>query len=299
MKPYLRRTRQWLLMVPPFIATSLLTNIPTDAATLAFSESDIKFTNFSESVGRIELVNNADISGVANGGIFEGQNSASNNSTTSPPEVTSSAFSLAFGDNRDYQGTAQTQAQIVGNFDVDAGKLFSFDFAVKLNLETAIDNPLIEKAGARGNIYFLLFDTTNISPDSLNTLDDIFLSIDTGKLKYNPLEFFKLNGNLNTFGLQDFINYQQSTNIKVEQQLLKSDFGGINEIASASVRGSLQHQFKSKANVTLLALRRNQASVSIPEPALGIALILFAVIILFWLFLSRRGGSALRGFPPL
>lgn len=288
MKPYLQRTRQWLLMVPPFIATSILTNIPTDAATLAFSQSDIKFTNFSESVGRIELVNNADISGVANGGIFGGQNSASNNSTTSPPEVDSSAFSLAFGDSRDYKGTAHSQAQIVGNFDVDAGELFSFDFAVKLNLQTAIDNPLIEKAGARGNIYFLLFDTTNISPDSIKELEDSFSSIDTGKLKYNPLEYFKLNGNLNTFGLQDFINYQQSTNVKVSQQHLKSNFGGISEIASASVKGSLQHQFKSKANVTLLALRRNQTTVSIPEPALGIALIFFVLIILFTLFSRRR-----------
>jgi hypothetical protein len=287
MKPYLRLTRQWLLMVPPFIATSIFINIPTNAATLAFSESDIKFTNFSESIGRIELVNNADISGVANGGVFGGQNNASNNTTTSPPEVDSSAFSLAFGDNRDYEGTAQTQAKIVGNFDVDAGELFSFDFAVKLNIETAIDNPLIEKAGARGNIYFFLFETTNISPDGIQNLDDVFSSIDAG-VKYNPLEYFKLNGNLNTFGLEDFINYQQSTNIKVKQQLLQSDFGGISEFASASVRGSLQHQFKSKSNVTLLALRRNKASVSIPEPALGIALILFAIIILFALFSQRR-----------
>jgi hypothetical protein len=287
MKPYLRRTRQWLLMIPPFIATSILTSIPTDAATLAFSESDIKFTNFSESIGRIELVNNADISGVSNGGIFEGENSASNNSSTSPPEVTSSAFSLAFGDNRDYEGTAQTQAKIVGNFDVDAGELFSFDFATKLNLETGIDNPLIEKAGARGNIYFFLFNTADISQGGIN-LDDIFLSIDTGKLKYNPLEFFKLNGNLNTFGLQDFINFQQSSNIKIEQQLFQSDFGGISEVASASIRGSLRHQFDSKASVTLLALRRNQASVSVPEPALGVALILFVVIVMFLLFSRRR-----------
>lgn len=285
---YLRRTRQWLLMVPPFIATSILTNIPTDAATLAFSQSDIKFTNFSESVGRIELVNNADISGIANGGVFGGQNSASNNSTTSPPEVTSSAFSLAFGDSRDYKGTAQSQAQIVGNFDVDAGELFSFDFAVKLNLQTAIDNPLIEKAGARGNIYFVLLDTTNTSPDNIKDLEDSFFALDTGKLKYNPLEYFKLNGHLNTFGLQDIINYQQSANIKVAKQLVKSDFGGTSETALASVRGSLQHQFNSKANVTLLALRRNQTSVSIPEPALGIALIFFVLIILFTLLSRRR-----------
>ncbi|MEA5570161.1 hypothetical protein [Calothrix sp. UHCC 0171] len=279
----LPKTRQWLLIIPPFLATSVLTtSVPSNAATLAFSQVDVQFTNFSQSTATIELVNQADISGETNGGLFGGQNNATNNFTASPPEVNSSAFSLAFGESRDYIGSAQTQAGILANFDVGAGELFSFDFSTTVNLQTAVDNPGIEKANARGDISFFLFDTTNISPVEIQ---DFFahvisnISSENIKFKYNPLDTFRLGGSLNTIGFQDFINYQSSQSIVFKNENKETDFGGNQENASILIRGSLQRNFANTSNVTLIAIRRSKSQVKVPESSFRIAFIFLLLII--------------------
>jgi hypothetical protein len=278
MKPYPRFSRQWLLMVPPFLATSILTNFPTSAATLALSQSNLYLTNFSQNVTTIELVNQANISGKTNGGIFAAQNNANNNYSVAPPEISSSAFSLAFGNKSNYAGKAQTQAQVVANFDVDAKEYFNFDFTVSLTLQTHIDNLLLEHANAKGDISLLLFDTTTVPVDEIRNFFSSFISPKTGKIKYNPLDFLAINANLNTPGFLDYIDSQHSQNITFNQQLRKPDFSGNNENASILVKGSLKRYFEQKSNLTILALRRNQTYVSVPEPTNQVALLLLAIV---------------------
>ncbi len=264
----LQRRRHWLLGVPSFIVTSVLTAIPTYAATFAFSQAEIELNNFSNS-GTIELVNQANISGQTNGGIFGAQNNASNNSTASPLEINTSAFSLAFGENRDYEGTAETQARVLGNFDIDAGQLFSFDFSANLNLKTEIDDPLSEKANARSDISFYLFDTANIPQANL---EDYF--------KYQPLDYFTLNANLNTLGLEDSLNYQRSQGVSFINENKETNFGGAKqETAEALIRGTLQRSFTNKSKVTLIALRQTKSEVKVPEPSMLVAVIFFTLII--------------------
>lgn len=279
-KPW-RWAQKWLLVVPTAIVGSLLTNsLPSNAATFAFSQADFQVNNVSSSINDIELINQGNVSGQTNGGIFGGQNNASNQYTTSPLEINSSAFSLAFGDNRDYAGTVQAQAQILGNFEVDAGQLFSFDFSASLGLETDIDDPLAEKANALGEILFYLFDTTNVSQ---NEIFDSFANVlaNNSNLKYNPLDTFRLHGSLNTLGLPDFIDYQRSENIFFSNENKQFDFDGTEESASALVRGSLRRSFANKSNVTLLAMRRTQSAVQVPESSLliALALLLLAMIV--------------------
>lgn len=266
LKLTLQRRRQWLLIVPSFITTSVLTAIPTNAATLAFSEAEIKLNNFSNS-GTIELVNQANISGETNGGIFGAQNNASNNSTASPLEVKSSAFSLAFGENRDYEGTAEAQARVLGNFDIDAGQLFSFDFSATLNLETEIDDPLSEQANARSDISFYLFDAVNIPQVNLQ---DYF--------KYQPLDYFTLNANVNTFG-QDFLNSQRSSGVSFTNENKQTIFGTNQETASAIIQGKLQRSFTNKTNITLVALRQTKSQVKVPEHSMLVPLIFLVATI--------------------
>ncbi|NJR17822.1 MAG: hypothetical protein HC785_20265 [Calothrix sp. CSU_2_0] len=288
----LQKIRQWLLIVPSAIATSILaTSIPSDAATLAFSQVDVEFTNFSESLATIDLVNQASISGETNGGLFGGQNNATNQFTDAPPEVNSSAFSLAFGDSRNYTGSAQTQAGILGNFDVDAGELFSFDFNTIVSLTTEIDNPVVEEANANGNISFFLLDTTNIPLTDIQDLFSNFISnISNNNIsfKYNVLDAFKLAGNLNTGGFEDFIDFQHSQNIVFTSETKQADFGGNQESASVLIQGSLQRSFINKSNVTLLAIRRSKAQVKVPESSFIVAFIFLLLIIAVGGFPRRR-----------
>ena len=265
-KLILQRRRQWILGVPSFIVTSVLTAIPTYAATFAFSEAEIELNNFSN-YGTIELVNQANISGETNGGIFGAENKALNNSTASPLQINSSAFSLAFGENRDYEGTAEAQARVLGNFDIDAGQLFSFDFSAVINLETEIDDPLSERANAKSDISFYLFDTVNIPQVNVQ---DYF--------KYQPLDYFRLNASLNTFGY-DFLNYQRSSGVLFTNENKQTIFGANQETASAIIQGKLQSSFTNKTNLTLIALRQTKSQVKVPEHSMLVPLIFIVVTI--------------------
>lgn len=250
----------WLLGVPSFIFTTVLTAIPTNAATLAFSQAEIELNNFSI-FGTIELENKANISGETNGGFFGAKNKAFNNSTASPLQINSSALSLTFGENRDYEGSAETQARVLGNFDVDAGQLFSFDFNANLNLETEIDDLLSEKANARSDVSFYLFDTANIPQDNFQDY-----------LKYQPLDYFTLNASLNTFG-QDYLNYQRSQGVLFTNEKKQTMFGANQETASAIIQGKLQRSFTNKTNLTLIALRQTKSQVKVSEHSMLISLI--------------------------
>lgn len=263
----LQTRRHWLLGVPSFIVTSVLTAIPTNAATFAFSQAQIELNNFSN-FGTIELENKANVSGETNGGIFGAENKALNNSTASPLQINSSASSLAFGENRDYEGSAETQARVLGNFDIDAGQLFSFDFNANLNLETEIDDPLSERANAKSNISFYLFDTANIP--QVNILD---------YFKYQPLDYFTLNAGLNTFGSQDFLDYQRSQGVSFTNENKQTGFGAKQETASAIIQGKLQRSFTNKTNITLITLRQTKSQVKVPEHSMLVPLIFIVATI--------------------
>ncbi len=111
-------------------------------------------------------------------------------------------------------------------------------------METEIDNPLSEKAEARSDISFYLFDTANIPQVNIQ---DYF--------KYQPLDYFTLNASLNTFGLQDFLNYERSQGISFTNENKQTMFGASQETASAIIQGKLQRSFTNKTNLTLIALQ--------------------------------------------
>ena len=275
MKHYQILRSRFLLLVTPLIATSTFLPSPSQAATFASSQGELNFTNFSEAFSIIGTQNQAETFSFANGGSVNAQNiNAVTNSTDDPPSASTSALSQASGDRKDYLGTAKTEAKIVGNFDVDPGKLFSFDFSSALDLQTAIDAPPVENAKASGNISFELFDTTDIPEQSLEDFVSGLLSNTTNSIQKNPLDFFSLTGNLNTLGNDNFITNQKSQNVTLTEDK-EFSFGGNEEFATDFVKGSLQRSFDRKANLTLVALRSTEARVTAPEPSTNLALVLF------------------------
>lgn len=257
-------------MVTPLLATSTLSALPSQAATFASSFGDLQLTNFSESFATIESDNDADTSVFANGGTASVNNQAVVDTDSS--EAFAFATSEVFGESKDYFALAQTQATIVGNFFIDPGTTFSFDFQSFLDLETFIDEPPTENATALGELSFSLYDTSNIPENSLPDFLTNLLS-DPTNIQTSPLAFFSLSGNLNTAGSGDFVNTRKSDNISLSIQERDFNNGGNEEFASAVFAGSFQRRFDNPANLTLVALRKTEARATAPEPSNTLALL--------------------------
>lgn len=275
MKQYLGLREHFLLSITSFIASSTLLTLPSQAATSAFSEGELNFINFSQSFSSIDRNNQGNTFAFANGGVVNVQNiNAQTDFTTEPPEASTSAVSVAYGKNKDYIGLAETEGKIVGNFDVEAGKSFSFDFLAALDIKTSIDKLPAEYAGTSSDISFYLFDTTNIPKQSLPDFLSGLLSDTTNSINKSPLDFFTLTGNIDTLSNDDFVRTLKSQNITLARENNQFDFSGNQESATVFISGSLQRSFDYQANLTLVASRRNQARVTAPEPSLILALLL-------------------------
>ncbi|MFH7027354.1 MAG: hypothetical protein ACHBN1_18615 [Heteroscytonema crispum UTEX LB 1556] len=281
MKQYLGFGKRFFLLVTPLIATSTLFASPSQAATFALSEGNLNFTDINGELSIFRPSNNANTLALANGGtIFTENRNVQNELIASPLKISSSASSVVFGESKDYLGTAETEGRIVSNFDVDAGKPFSFNFNAGLNQVTAIDDPTIENAKASGDVSFFLLDTTDIATDNLDSfIESELISNTNSNLLKNPLDFFSLTSVLNTRGNDDFVIKQFSKNIKLFQQDSQFQYGGNQEFARTLIGGFLERVFDKKANLTLLAVRRTQTRVTAPEPSTSLALLLFSVLI--------------------
>ncbi len=278
MKRYLGFAKRFLLLVTPVVATSALATSPSQAATLAFSRGELYFNNFSENFSTIQRLNQGDTFGLANGGLVNLQNQAITDFVPSPPEALTFGSSLAEGESKDYFGLAETQGKILGNFNVDAGELFSFDFTARLNLATSIDEPPAENARASADISFLLFDTSDVPETNLS---DFFTSVLSGvnNIPKNPLDSFSLVGNLNSLGEDDLLAYQKSQYITLSNEFSQPIFGGTEEFALADISGSLQRSFDKRTNLTLVAVRKGQVRVTAPEPSTYLGTLLFFVLV--------------------
>jgi hypothetical protein len=258
MKQYKKIVKGILLLATPMVASSILATSPSQAATLASSSGTLNFTRFSQSPTATSTKTDIEalVIGIGSGmaAAFADAKAAF---IVSPPTASNSSLSLALGEGRDYLGLANSQATVIGNFNVDAGTNFSFDFLGNLTLATSIDNPPAENARAAGDISFALFDRTNKS----------------------LLDFFSVAGNLTTEGDDDFIGVQKSDNVTFTNRDTNFNFGGKQEFATASFQGSLQRYFPNQTNLTLIEVKRNRARVSVPEPSTNIAAILVAGVV--------------------
>ncbi len=264
MNKKLRLIQNFFLVAAPILASSAFSISPSKAATFAISNSQVEFENFSQIPS--DVITFTDTNTLTDGkdGSVRAIANANAEFFIIPPFATNTNLSLAFGENQDYLGLAESQSQIIGNFDIEADNNFSFNFSAFLNLETSIDNPPAENARASGDISFLLFDIEN----------------------NNVLDFFSLTGNLVTEGDNDFIASQKSDNVNLKQADANRDFGGKEESLVAFVGGEYKRYFADETNLALIELKRNRVRVTAPEPSINLALLVSSGVI--GLVLKRR-----------
>ncbi len=274
MKQYLKFVKHFLALATPAIASSILATLPSQAATVAYSESRFNINNFSSSPLNVSTLTVTVTEAISTGGQVSADAKAeakfnvdANNSASN------SSLSQAEGQGYGYTGSANSLAEIIGyNFQVN--KEFSFDFSGLFKLKTSIDDAFTERANAYGELSYQLYDS-----DSNNLLDS-----------------FKIYGNLSTLDDNDAFVLEPSNSITLDlsQTSINTSFGGTQEYASTMFKGKYSRTFEKSTNLTLVEFKKNQANVhAVPEPSTILGS-LFGCTMLgaAWIRKQKRASSA-------
>ncbi|MEH1814493.1 MAG: PEP-CTERM sorting domain-containing protein [Nostoc sp.] len=246
MKKYTKVIKRFLALATPAIATSILATLPSQAATFASSESKFNINNFSSSPLDVRtLIDNVTTAISTGGQVTADANAEAKFNVDANNSASNLSFSQAEGHGYGYTGSAESFAAIIG-YDFIVEKEFSFDFSGLFKLKTSIDDAVTERANARGEFLYELYDS------------------DTGNL----LDSFKISGNLSTIGNNDAFVFEPSSNITLDSSQTDTSFGGTKEDASTSFKGKYSRTFDKSTRLFLKESKSNQVSVyTIPEPS--------------------------------
>jgi len=253
--------------IPIIIGTVLLSS-PSLAASFASSKDKVTIDNFSKNPYQVGVDTNAEFFVSENGGEAYADAFATANFVADPgvaANANNSSKSEAGGTGSNFFALGESTARVIGDFFIEAGETFSFDFLLDFELETSIDNNLDESANAQGNVSFFIFET---------------IAEDTPIL----LDFFGVSGNLETPGDNDFFGFTQNiaaSNFTIIDSLVDESFGGNEEYVSAFFDGSYQRTFDGNQtrNIRLVEVKANSAQVqSTPEPSTTIAFLFFGAL---------------------
>lgn len=255
----------FLLLVTQLAAGSVLAEIavgifasPSQAASLALSQASIEFNNFSHQPLSVQTLTDTNTLAIApDGSSTNALATAEATFVNNPVFAYNSSLSTAAGEGTNYLGLAKSESQVIGNFSLEPGQTFSFDFAANLNLHTSIDDVTTEIASSYGELKFFLVDSKEPT-----TIYDSFV----------------VSGKLTTPGDNDFLNFQNGDSITFNQNPFTA-FGGTQEDASTSFSGGLKHSFDNSTSVTLIETKTTQAGVqagvqAVPEEANALASLL-------------------------
>ncbi|MBD2773644.1 hypothetical protein [Iningainema tapete] len=246
MKQYQGLIKHFLLLTAPFFTSCILAT-PSQAATFALSQGNFNFTDFSQEPSNVstEAIANTEVFVAKKGnGTAQAEANAVASFVISPPAASNSSLSTAMGENRNYLALADSQATVVGNFDVNANTPFSFNFTGDFKLQASIENTRSESAKAGGDISFLLVDTASNS----------------------VLDFFSLKGDVVTPGDEDFVAIEKSDNVVLGTLAKDFSFSGNQEFAQASFQGSFNRFFTDAKTISLIEVKQNRVEVkAVPE----------------------------------
>lgn len=239
------------LCLTPLVTGSVFATLPSVAATLATSEANINFSNFSHNplTTETEIIPNSPQ--ITNDGrvITESKANANFSVDSTRPSATtaiSSSISTVQGNGNGYSGTAQSSARLTGyNFQVAAGETFSFDFTGSLNLNTSVDSE-DETANAFGSMVFQLLDSNNLN---------------------SPLAFFTVSGGLDSLNNSDFLLepfISSNITFSPNQTSSTTSFGGNKESAITRFTGRVSMFFADTTNLILNKFSSNSAGGSCP-----------------------------------
>lgn len=182
------------LLATPLVSGLTVGIGPSSAAIIAGSAVEVTIDNFSHRPNGSGTLTNTYTQTTANSGSVISQANAEA-VVISKAHVWLAANlseSKVQGDGNNYSGLAQSQAIVIGDFDIDAQETFSFHFQTVLDLLTSVDNRQSERASASVSIYFGLIDIiTNILLDSfelasgLDSSSDFYVNL-SGSNSFNP-----------------------------------------------------------------------------------------------------------------
>ncbi|WP_293132106.1 PEP-CTERM sorting domain-containing protein [Microcoleus sp. bin38.metabat.b11b12b14.051] len=158
------------LLVTPLVTGLTVGIAPSNAATIAGSTAQVIINNFSHRPTETDTSTDINTATIANDGVVISQANADAAFISNCHELLAKNLSKSevAGSGSNYAGLAQSQASVIGDFEIDAKETFSFAVKTDLNLFSSVDNRQSERASARGSIFFGLIDTvTNILLDSV------------------------------------------------------------------------------------------------------------------------------------
>ncbi len=221
--------------------------LPVEAASIAFSQISTQLNNFSHQPNITQTFTDTTTSAIA---LTNSSSSsiaqAKANFFVEPTLTIGEILSIATGEGSNYFSSAQSEAQIIGDFAVESGDFFSFEFTAAINSLTLVDNlSSNESASAAGELSFLLVDTLNP-----NLVYDSFL----------------LTFNSSLPDASNLLNVQTSENFLLASSSLSSSSELTKNVSTAVLQGSFSYQFDNSTNVSLVQNKTNKGSVAVPEP---------------------------------
>jgi len=237
-----------LVLAVSLLASSTIAATPAQAITFALSQGAFELNNFSQRPNSTETDSDTDSLAISADGSAVAIAEADAEFVVEPPNAFNFFLADASGITGEYLALAESEASVLGQFLVNAGETFSFDFAGFLDLLVFAELPQ-EEAAATGSIVFELFDITNAAAPLL-------------------LDFFALEIGLTTSENGDFFLFDSSENVVLTEE--ETDFGeglGGEEFAFAGFSGSLSRQFESTTQLALVERKEGITSVSAPEPS--------------------------------
>lgn len=254
-----------IALLSPFVIGSVFSAQPVEAATFSSSSSNLGL-RFNTAPTLVFTLTEAE----TNTNSVQGQVQANANSEASGVNqlFENSASANANGNSGIYDGDAFGLAGVAGLFSVSAETPFSFSFDAAFNLDTQIDNPLLEAAESAGLLGFLVIDVTDVDLSdptafaarlgSLRTFPEIDLPI---------LAALRLDGQISSTN-PDFLNFSFN-GVAVNSSTVQLNTGSNQESGTATVTGSFNRQFTHSRTLAVVDAKLAQSNVrAVPAPSM-------------------------------
>mgnify|MGYP001803645577 CR=1 FL=1 len=245
------------------LCSLLVVALPGEAITFARSTSSFSFNNFSQPPSSVSTSADTDTLTLSSGdGTAIAEADAAALFSQDPAFSLNRVVSEALGTGSNYLGIAESQASVLGQFEVLANTSFDFSFIGLLDLFSEVDDPVSEQAQATAGITFAL----------LNEAATVLSS-------------FELFGNLNTPGDGDVLSVDSTPNVNrtIDSSVFSSGPDNLAETASIVVSGNYSQSFVQAQRLTLGEVKASDALVAqtpsvqppvqTPEPGILLALV--------------------------
>ena len=236
-----------LLTVTSLASSTLIDDLPAQAATFSSSTSIFELNNFSVLPQNPSADSNRRSIAVSGEGVAQANADGTLIFDNTPGSVVLNTdfMSDAFGDGSAFFALGESSSSTISNFFVDANQVFSFDFEVSLNILNQVDSTSDGSISTFSGVNFFLFNNTN---DILGAFRAIS-NVDT---------------NLTEGVDNDIILPQSSPNVTFSRTQ-NPVFGSNQESAQLFLEGSFQQLFPVATQVRLEVETLNRSCVQSPQ----------------------------------